>query len=245
MHQRQHQQPEEGDIPRSSSGISLSTLSCASDTITRLVTGGGVGQRREPSPRTKKIGSLVAALTTCMIFAAGIRSCIPGEVTGWHRQQNHPKLVGQHRPLEGDGRLPLQQHRVASASSSVSRDELDNYYVPSSSYHEHDSINQDDAAPAIINSKNITVIFEEVDAPPPPVAPEAAAPVVALASARRLEKKHHHVSQQERRQRQENVKRERRQRQRAMWEQRQQTMIRERYLRVTNFEETNVLASSN
>jgi len=245
MHQRQHQQPEEGDIPRSSSGISLSTLSCASDTITRLVTGGGVGQRREPSPRTKKIGSLVAALTTCMIFAAGIRSCIPGEVTGWHRQQNHPKLVGQHRPLEGDGRLPSQQHRVASASSSASRDEVHNTYVVSSSnsdHEHHDRIDHrnDAAVPAIINSKNnVTVIIEEADyAPPPP-------PVAPLASARRLEKKHHHVSQQERRQRQENVKRERRQRQRAMWEQRQQTMIRERYLRVTNFEETNVLASSN
>lgn len=98
-------------IPKSSSGLSLSSLSCAGDSLARVIAAPG----REPSLRQKKLGSYVAAISMCMIFAVAIRSCIPKEVTAWHKQQDHPSFrhdagsnskVGTARSLvAGEGRI--------------------------------------------------------------------------------------------------------------------------------------------
>eukprot|EP00571_Detonula_confervacea_P000522 CAMPEP_0172316804 /NCGR_PEP_ID=MMETSP1058-20130122/29559_1 /TAXON_ID=83371 /ORGANISM="Detonula confervacea, Strain CCMP 353" /LENGTH=532 /DNA_ID=CAMNT_0013031213 /DNA_START=239 /DNA_END=1834 /DNA_ORIENTATION=- len=48
--------------------------------------------RREASQRTKRIGSLLAAIATFLIFTWAIRTCIPPEVTTWHQQASVASL---------------------------------------------------------------------------------------------------------------------------------------------------------
>ena len=50
-------------------------------------------KRREASKRAReKLGSTIAAVTTFLIFTWAIRSCIPPEVTTWHRQHQEQNV---------------------------------------------------------------------------------------------------------------------------------------------------------
>lgn len=55
---------------------------------------------REASLRTKRNGSIAAAILTFLILAMAIRSCIPPEVTSWHKQSRPQHRVAHNLRVE-------------------------------------------------------------------------------------------------------------------------------------------------
>ena len=94
--------------------------------------GGNSSRYEGASRRTKKTGSTIAAITTFLIFTWAIRSCIPEEVTTWHRDSTAAARV------DVDGPWPTGDERRAEDYPDPDNDHGDtpvsapNYQRPSS-----------------------------------------------------------------------------------------------------------------